>query len=281
MSRTGTWIVWLQLTVVVAIAAVSVGAVTMGTGASAAEPKMLLLVGQGPDNHPRGTHEYTAGVELLAKLLEPNKDLTVHVVNGDEPWTEGPELLAKADGAVIFLSEGARWLQAAPRRYEAFERLAARGGGLATQGAWCAWVDTTGSLNAPFALGAGVDLARLLVVTPPADKLAKVAVRMAESRAFSVLVIDAVGALGDPDRARADEVARWATTVRRLSLAIEGSDRAIVLLTDLWARRPTVLPVAMRIEIERPLADRLIVRVGKDRFGRVTSNTAIPIAESA
>lgn len=132
MSRTGTWIVWLQLTVVVAIAAVSVGAVTMGTGASAAEPRMLLLIGQGPDNHPRGTHEYTAGVELLAKLLEPNKDLTVRVVNGDEPWSEGPELLAKADGVVMFVSEGARWLQAAPRRYEAFERLAARGGGLVT-----------------------------------------------------------------------------------------------------------------------------------------------------
>jgi hypothetical protein len=98
----------------------------------AAQPKKLLLVGQSPDNHPRGTHEYTASVELMAKLLEPNKELAIQVVNGDEPWTEGPELLAKADGVVIFLSEGARWLQAAPRRYEAFERLAARGGGLVT-----------------------------------------------------------------------------------------------------------------------------------------------------
>jgi RecA/RadA recombinase len=156
-----------------------------------------------------------------------------------------------------------------------------RGGGLATQGAWCAWVDPTGSLYAPFASSAGVDLARLLVVTPPASKLAKVAVRMAESRAFSVLVIDLVGALGDDDRARPDEVSRWATTVRRLSLAVEGSDRAIVLLTDLWVKRPMVLPVAMRVEIERPMVDRLLVCVGKDRFGRVTSKTAVPIAESA
>ena len=122
---------------------------------------------------------------------------------------------------------------------------------------------------------------RLLVVRPPPEKLAKVAVRMAESRAFSVLVIDTTGALGDHDRVRSDEVGRWTTTVRRLSLAIEGSDRTIVMLTDLWAQRPMVLPVAMRIEIERPAADRLYVRVGKDRYGRVTSKTAVPLAESA
>lgn len=156
-----------------------------------------------------------------------------------------------------------------------------RGGGLATQGAWCAWVDTTGSLHAPFVEAAGVDRSRLLVVQPPANKLAKVAVRMAESRAFSVLVIDTVGALGDAERLRQDEVGRWATTVRRLSLAIEGSDRAIVMLTDLWSRRPMVLPVAMRIEIERPATDRMFVRVGKDRYGRVTSRSSIPLAESA
>lgn len=156
-----------------------------------------------------------------------------------------------------------------------------RGGGLSTQGAWCAWVDTTGSLHAPFAVSQGVDLARLLVVRPPPEKLAKVAVRMAESRAFSVLVIDTTGALGDHDRVRSDEVGRWATTVRRLSIAIEGSDRAIVLLTDLWAQRPMVLPVAMRIEIERPTSDRLYVRVGKDRYGRVTTKSVVPLAESA
>lgn len=123
---------WLPLAIVVAISAVTIVPATMGAGASAAEPKMLLLVGQGPDNHPRGTHEYTAGVERLAKLLEPHKDLKIRITIGDEPWTEGPELVAKADGVVIFVSEGARWLQASPRRYEAFERLAARGGGLVT-----------------------------------------------------------------------------------------------------------------------------------------------------
>ncbi len=98
--------------------------------ASAAEPKSLLLIGQGPDGHPPTTHEYMAGVERLAKLLAPTEGLTVRVVKADGPWTEGPQLLADVDGAVLFLSEGARWIQAEPRRLDAFSRLAARGGGL-------------------------------------------------------------------------------------------------------------------------------------------------------
>jgi hypothetical protein len=97
---------------------------------AAAEPKNLLLVGQSPDDHPQGTHEYMPGVEQLAQLLAPSGEVKVRVVKADEPWTEGPELIAGADGVVIFLSEGARWLVADPRRQQAFTQLAARGGGL-------------------------------------------------------------------------------------------------------------------------------------------------------
>jgi hypothetical protein len=96
----------------------------------AAEPKRLLLVGQGPDSHPRGTHEYMGGVERLAKLLEPTPGLTVQVVKADEPWTNGPELIKNSDGVVIFVSEGAKWCVADPRRQAALADLAARGGGL-------------------------------------------------------------------------------------------------------------------------------------------------------
>ena len=98
---------------------------------AAAEPKNLLLVGQSPDNHPPGTHEYTPGMEHLARLLEPTGELKIRVVKADEPWPEGPELIAAADGVVIFLSEGARWSVADPRRHAALVQLAARGGGLA------------------------------------------------------------------------------------------------------------------------------------------------------
>jgi hypothetical protein len=98
--------------------------------AGAAPPKRLLLVAQGPDGHPATTHEYLAGVKVLEKCLKGVPDLEVTVVRADEPWKEGPELLARADGVVLFLSEGARWMQHDPKRKEALAQVAARGGGL-------------------------------------------------------------------------------------------------------------------------------------------------------
>jgi hypothetical protein len=95
----------------------------------AEEPRRLLLVGQRPDNHPAGTHEYLPGVERLAKLLGPTVDLKITISRGDEPWSEGPRLISETDGVVIFLSEGAKWCVADPRRHEALAKLASRGGG--------------------------------------------------------------------------------------------------------------------------------------------------------
>jgi hypothetical protein len=93
-------------------------------------PKRLLLVSQGPDGHPAASHEYHAGAKILAKLLEKVPDLQVSTANGDEPWRDGPDLLAKCDGVVLYLSEGAKWMQNDPRRFEALKKLAARGGGI-------------------------------------------------------------------------------------------------------------------------------------------------------
>lgn len=108
------------------IAAVALSAASL----FAAEPKRLLLVGQSPDGHPPGTHEYMLGVERLAGLLDSTAGLELRVVKADEPWEDGPRLLGEADGAVLFLSEGARFVSADSRRHDAFARLAARGGGL-------------------------------------------------------------------------------------------------------------------------------------------------------
>ena len=102
----------------------------VGSSAWAGPPKKLLLVGQGPDGHPPQTHEYMAGLRVLARCLEPVPGLEVTTVRADGPWKEGPDLLGRADGVVLFLAEGARWVAADPRRAEAFSRLAARGGGL-------------------------------------------------------------------------------------------------------------------------------------------------------
>lgn len=92
--------------------------------------KRVLLLGQKPDGHPWSTHEYMSGMRILAECLHPVNNLQTIIVQADEPWNEGPELLDGADGAVLFLSEGAKWLQQDAARLEAFQRLAQRGGGL-------------------------------------------------------------------------------------------------------------------------------------------------------
>ena len=102
----------------------------LGGPALAGPKKRLLLVGQGPDGHPAQTHEYMAGLRVLARCLEPIPDLEVTTVRADGPWKEGPGLIDKADGMVLFLAEGAKWVQDDPERYRALSRLAARGGGL-------------------------------------------------------------------------------------------------------------------------------------------------------
>lgn len=120
----------LLLAVVIALSAFSspVCAAEGTPSEKRARPQRLLLIGQGPDRHPVATHEYLAGVRLLAKLLDDTPDLQLLVVSADGAWEAGPELIDGADGVVLFVSEGAKWIQDAPGRLEAFQRLADRGG---------------------------------------------------------------------------------------------------------------------------------------------------------
>ncbi|MCI0681176.1 MAG: ThuA domain-containing protein [Gemmataceae bacterium] len=115
---------WILVVVAVVLSWFNTSAVHAGG------PKKLLLLSQGPDGHPPETHEYEAGLKILQKLLSKQPKLDVTIVKADEPWRDGPELLAKADGAVLFLSEGAKWLSNDPKRLAAFQDLAKRGGGL-------------------------------------------------------------------------------------------------------------------------------------------------------
>jgi hypothetical protein len=103
---------------------------TITAPAFADGPKRLLLIGQGPDGHPAAAHEYVAGLKILHTCLEKVPDLEIKQVLADNPWREGPDLLDKADGVVLYLAEGAKWLQADPKRYEAMKKLAARGGAI-------------------------------------------------------------------------------------------------------------------------------------------------------
>jgi len=106
-----------------------VASLSLGDRHAAAADKTLLLLGQKPDGHPPGTHEYLPAQRILQHLLKDVPGLKTELVQADDPWTEGPELLGRADGVVLFVSQGAKWIQADPRRYEAFARLAQRGGG--------------------------------------------------------------------------------------------------------------------------------------------------------
>ena len=90
----------------------------------------VLLLGQKPDGHPATTHEYMAGIRLIAGLLSRTPEVQTIVVQADSPWKDGPELLDGADAAIVFLSEGARWVTEDADRLAAFQRLAKRGGGL-------------------------------------------------------------------------------------------------------------------------------------------------------
>jgi type 1 glutamine amidotransferase len=99
-------------------------------GAEPAQPKHVLLLAQGPDGHPFATHEYRAGLAIIQKCLEHVDGLEATLIEADEPFRAGPELIDKADGVVLFLSEGAKWIQQDAARVAAFERLAARGGAL-------------------------------------------------------------------------------------------------------------------------------------------------------
>ena len=95
------------------------------------EPRRVLLLAQGPDGHPVAAHEYVAGLKIVKKCLDRVEGIQAEIVLADEPFRDGPQLLDKADGAVLYLSEGAKWLQQDPERLQAFDRLADRGGGLA------------------------------------------------------------------------------------------------------------------------------------------------------
>lgn len=131
---------------------------------------------------------------------------------------------------------------------------------------WCAFVDPSSTLYGPGVAAAGVELSRLLVVRPPVAALSRVALRLAESEAFAVVVVDLAGVVGQ--RASVP-LGTWPRVVRRLAMAIEGTGHNVVLLTREADRRPLPLPVAQRLELSRPAEDRLLVQLAKDQRGRI------------
>ncbi|HSQ55802.1 MAG TPA: ThuA domain-containing protein [Gemmata sp.] len=113
------------------LAAATAIALLAGLPAVAADaPKKILLVSSGPDGHPATTHEYVAGLEIVAKCLKPLAGTEVTTAKAEGAWKEGPELVRRSDVVVLYLSEGAKWLSADEKRLAAFREHAKRGGGL-------------------------------------------------------------------------------------------------------------------------------------------------------
>ena len=53
--------------------------ITLAGSAAGAEKKKLLLIGCGPDNHPRSTHEYMPAMRIIKACLEKSKNLEVTI----------------------------------------------------------------------------------------------------------------------------------------------------------------------------------------------------------
>jgi hypothetical protein len=143
---------------------------------------------------------------------------------------------------------------------------------------WCAFVDPAGTLYAPGVAASGIALDRLLVVRPEPEAIGRVALKLAESAVFDLVVVDLLGTLG---RSLEVSLARFVRVVRRLSMAVDGTDKSVLLLTDAHAPRALPLPVAQRIELARPSIDRLLVRVAKDRRGRIAMQRPIACARGS
>ncbi len=92
-------------------------------------PRRVLLLGMKRD-HPQGRHEYLAGLQVLKKCLEPVAAIQAEVIAADEPWPDGPRALRTADAIVLYLGQGAKWIQADPQRTAAIREFARRGGGI-------------------------------------------------------------------------------------------------------------------------------------------------------
>jgi recombination protein RecA len=143
---------------------------------------------------------------------------------------------------------------------------------------WCAWLDPEGSLYAPGVAKMGVDLRQLLVVRPLRKDLGRIAVKLAQARAFDVIVLDystpaLVQPVSSPVRlagARKSARLRPEVLVRKLALLAEEGGSTILLLTDTTDPRPVPWPVALRLELSRAPGS-LMVKVVKERFCRLGS----------
>jgi recombination protein RecA len=104
---------------------------------------------------------------------------------------------------------------------------------------------------------------------------------MVEAKAFSVVVIDAcalnahaLAAYAATGSAANDQsqvnLSKWPNVVRRLNMALQGTQSLVLLLTNQSAYRPLSLPVGMRLDLSCPKRGELTVQVAKEKYGRIS-----------
>jgi recombination protein RecA len=102
--------------------------------------------------------------------------------------------------------------------------------------------------------------------------LARVALKIASSQIFSVVVVDLAGVPGvDCEPAMQD----WSRLVRRMALAVENGKSTVLVLTDANCQRPLALPVSMRVLLQRMAPEALSVQVAREKRGRVTGPRSV------
>ena len=101
-----------------------------GRAEESVEPRSVVIISQGSDGHPAGTHEFRAGSEILKRILNGYEGVSATVVDAEKSPGKVVEAIDGADGVVLFVSQGARWVGSDAGRREAMERLAARDGGI-------------------------------------------------------------------------------------------------------------------------------------------------------
>lgn len=196
--------------------------------------------------------------DSLERIAEPRFPLDALL--GDLLGQGGIVELAQSGGRALGTSLALRACAEAQKESRAFGR----------EPGLCGFVDTEGSLFAPGVLCNEVQLDRLIVARPEPEKLAKTALRMAEARIFSVLVVDIVGSLKAPLELYQSS---WIRLVRRMSSTIEGSNRLVLFLTDKATRSAVSLPTNERIELTR--TGNRMIEARRTRSRRGALNTAM------
>jgi hypothetical protein len=207
----------------------------------------------------------TTGDQLaLARDLGARSPGGRQAQEGPDPW--GEMLLSGEwpEGVVSELALGGGWAGGTSLGLAACRHVQEAGALFSPEPSWCAFVDPSRSLYAPGAQRAGVRLSHLLVVRPKVEDLARVTLRLVESRSLPLVVVDLVGTPTSPLDV---PLGPWGRVVQRLARAIEGSPSRVLLLTDQGAARPFPLRVGLRVELVRPAPAELAYRVTRTREG--------------